>query len=206
MESLINAKWLIAPWQIQVALGSGYAAYMAAYTGVRSHHQAIDITFRAIAFGIVATLVLMVVPASRPVISITAAFAAAVFSGIAWRRFGMRLWETGLRHLDVTWGDDTPTAWMRTIADQRHHITQVAVQTTDGTWLRCDDAQRFNDAPGGPCTLGTTGDILLYVTKIRDERGERDFEAENADYGIQAAYVPAGQIRQINIRRRPIKS
>ncbi|HEX8553791.1 MAG TPA: hypothetical protein VF695_03700 [Sphingomonas sp.] len=206
MESLIDAKWLIAPWQIQVALGSGYAAYMAAYTGVRNHHQAVDTTFRAIAFGLVATLVLMIIPASRPVLSIGGAFVATVIVGLLWRRFGMSLWEGALRNLNVSWGDDTPTAWMRTIADQRHYITQVAVQTSDGTWLRCDDAQRFNGAPGGPCTLGTTGDILLYVTKIRDVNGERDFDAEDANYGFQAAYVPAGQIRQINIRRRPIKS
>ncbi len=203
MESLINAKWLIAPWQVQVALGSGYAAYMAAYTGVRSHHQAVDTTFRAIAFGLIATAVLMIVPASRPVLSITSAFATAVTVGLLWRRFGMAAWEWALRKLDISWGDDTPTAWMRTIADQRHYITQVSILTTDDRWLRCDDARLFADAPGGPCTLGTTGDVLLYLTHIKDADGEREFTASNPHYGFQAAYVPAAQIKQLNIRRKP---
>ena len=32
MESLTDAKWLLATWQLQVAIGAGYTAYMAVDT------------------------------------------------------------------------------------------------------------------------------------------------------------------------------
>lgn len=122
---------------------------MAAYTSVRSH-QAVDTTFRAIAFGLIATAVLMLMPPSRPVLAICSAFATAVAISLLWRRFGMSGWEWALRTLDISWGDNTPTAWMRTIADQRHYIMQVSILTTDDRWLQCDDARLFAEAPGGP--------------------------------------------------------
>lgn len=33
----MDEKLLSLPWQIQVSLGSGYAAYMLAYAGIREH-------------------------------------------------------------------------------------------------------------------------------------------------------------------------
>src|SRR3546814_2103205 len=54
----MDEKLLSLPWQIQVALGAGYLAYLVAYSGIRDHHKGIDVPFRAIAFGLVATLLL----------------------------------------------------------------------------------------------------------------------------------------------------
>lgn len=206
MESLVDAKWLIAPWQIQVALGSGYAAYMAAYTGIRGHHQGVDVTFRAIAFGLVATAVLMVVPASRPVLSIALAFVTAVAAGASWRRFGMTLWMKLLRNSDVTWGDDTPNAWVRMISNQDHYVSQISVLTTDNRWLRCDDTASFLNAPLGPCILGTNGDIILYPTHVQ-ESGKDPKQVNVVDdyHGTRATYISASQIKQVNIRHKPIK-
>ena len=204
MESFIDTKWLVAPWQIQVALGSGYAAYMAAYTGIRAHHQGVDVTFRAIAFGLIATVVLMLVPIDRPVTAIVAAFGATLGAGLCWRRFGMHCWERSLRGGDISWGDDTPSAWVRMISDQRHYVSQISVLTKDDRWLRCDDTERFRDAPLGPCVLGTNGDIILYLTHVKDAEGTREVQVLDEYHGARSTYIPVDEIRQVNIRRKPI--
>lgn len=205
MDSLATAGWLVAPWQIQVALGSGYTAYMAAYAGIRSHHQAIDTTFRALAFGLVATAILILVPAEYPAVAITGAFTASLIAGLLWRRFGGRMWERVLRQIDVSWGDDTPTAWQRLISDQDHYVTQISVLTADGRWFRCDDAGAVADLPNGPCILGTNGDIVLYPTHVVDTQGSRTVTVNDAHWGARATYLPASQIKQVNIRRTPVE-
>jgi len=47
------------PWNIQIALASGYAAYLLGYRGVRAAHKAIDIAFITLVFGLVATGVIV---------------------------------------------------------------------------------------------------------------------------------------------------
>ncbi|OJU20639.1 MAG: hypothetical protein BGN95_23620 [Sphingomonas sp. 66-10] len=207
MNGLLDTKWLLATWQLQVALGSGYTAYMVAYTGVRAHHQAIDTTFRALAYGLVATAILLVLPVNRPLIVIPVAFVSTVFVGALWRRIGMRLWNWLLRWSELTWGDDTPSAWARMISDQDHFVTQIIVQTKDGRRLRCMDTRPFAGLPLGPAVLGTNGDIVLYVTHTLDGSGEREMKHTlDEHHGAMATYLPAGEIRQVMIRRKPRKT
>lgn len=207
MESLTDAKWLLATWQLQVALGSGYTAYMIAYTGIRHHHQAIDTTFRTIAFGLVATAVLLGMPNHGKVVVIAAAFGATVLFGITWRALGMALWERMLRFLDISWADDTPSAWSKMSSEQRYHITQISVMLQDGTRLRCNDTSLCSDLPLGPCVLGTNGDLLLYVTHTK-KPGEEEKESvgmTDAHHGSRATYLPANSISRLDIRRKSIR-
>lgn len=202
----MDAKWLLATWQLQVALGSGYAAYMIAYTGIRSHHQAIDTTFRSLAFGLVATAIMLAMPVGSRVASIAVASGGTVLAGLFWRRFGMRGWEGLLRFLDITWADDTPSAWAKLSMDETHHITQITVMTKDGAVYSCNDAERCGGFPLGPCILGTNGDVLMYTTHIRkpgEEQKERQ-HLEDEHYGVLATYLPATVIERIEIRRKPV--
>lgn len=204
MESMLDTKWLLAAWQLQVALASGYTAYMVAYTGVRGHHQAIDTTFRAIAFGLIATAVLLTLSGYPPLAVIPTAFFTTIGVGMLWRRWGMRLWTRLLRALDLTWGDDTPSAWFRMISEQDHYVTQLIVYTKDGRRLRCMDTRPFASAPLGPCVLGTNGDVVLYVTDLSDEKGDRTLaHVIDPVHGAMATYLPASEIRQVAIRRTP---
>ena len=207
MNELAKADWLLATWQLQVALGSGYAAYMIAYTGIRSHHQTIDTTFRTIAFGLVATAVLLSVSAAmwKPA-TIAAAFLATVTSGILWRRWGMTGWSNLLRYLDLTWSDDTPSAWAKFSQDQDHYVTQLTVVTTDGRVLVCDDTRPFERSPQGPCVLGTSGDLTMYVTHSKAVGEANLVESDSPDlegWGARLTYVPAGKIERLEIRRSP---
>lgn len=206
MSNLTNTEWLLATWQLQVAIGSGYTAYMIAYIGIRSHHQPIDTTFRTIAFSVVSTAIMLWLSDLSQATVIAAAFGGTVLAGLLWRRFGMGLWEAVLRFLDVSWADDTPSAWARMSADQRHYITQLSVLTTEGVRLRCQDAKQCSDLPLGPCVLGTNGDVLMYVTHIK-RPGEEERESEHlrhGGYGARMTYLPTSAIKQLEVRRKPI--
>jgi len=84
----MDEKFLSMPWEIQVALGSGYLAYALAYLGIRDHHKPIDTAFRAIAFGLCATSVLTLLPTTYGVWRIAAAVLVSVVSGALWRYWG----------------------------------------------------------------------------------------------------------------------
>lgn len=205
IDNFTDASWLLATWQLQAALGSGYTAYMIAYTGIRSHHAAIDTTFRTIAFGLVATGVLLGMPATAKPLTIFAAFIATVSVGIAWRVVGMTIWTDALRWLDISWADDTPSAWAKISGEQAHLITQVSVLLNDGTRLRCNDASECGNLPLGPCVLGTNGDLLLYVTHQK-RPGEIEQEAagwNDPDHGARLTYLPTSSIKRLDVRRKP---
>src|SRR5690606_2566842 len=44
-EDRMPTDILSLSWQVQVALGSGYAAYLTAYRGNRAHHTPVDAAF-----------------------------------------------------------------------------------------------------------------------------------------------------------------
>lgn len=52
----MNAELLTLPWQVQIALGTGYAAYIVANIGNRAHHKPVDIAFSALVFGLFASI------------------------------------------------------------------------------------------------------------------------------------------------------
>lgn len=205
----MDEKLLSLPWQIQVALGCGYTAYILAYSGIRDHHKGIDTAFRATAFGLVATLVLFLTPDWRAPLAIMAAFMASVATGLIWRRWGVRALQSTLRGLDVSWADDMPSAWA-TIALQnnRHPVSQIAVHLDDGTWLNCADTRPFVDDPFGPCTMGANGDVALYVTQEIEPDGTSSDNPgiRHPSEGVRITYVPASRVRRVTIRHAPLRS
>lgn len=191
------------PWAIQLALGSGYAAYVTAYSGIRDHHKTIEITFATLVFSLVTTMVFVVISLRLPPLwAALAAFVVTVISGALWRKAGRRLLRYVLRATNVSWSDDTPSAWAAIIDNERYKITQISVELTDGTCLRCDDTARFEDAPFHGRILGSNGDIALYLTHVdhADGRSREMTTVRNEDYGDRITYVPAAQIRQIGLR------
>lgn len=201
-----NENLLTLPWQIQVALGSGYAAYMLAYVGIRDHHKGVDVAFRAIAFGLLASATLYVTRTWPPLLGAVTAFIASVALGLGWRYFGIAHLRKALRRANISWADDTPTAWATIAsANSQHKLTQVAVLMEDGTWLNCSKLGLFNDDPFGPCILGQVGDVALYVTDEVDAKGEveKADTVRDPDYGVRLTYVPASKIKRIAVRHLP---
>lgn len=197
-----NVDLLSLPWEIQVALASGYAAYMVAYTGLRDRHRTIDIAFITLVFSLIATAGLALTTTLPALVSGAIAFAAALVVGILWRKWGRDLIRTSLREANVSWSDDDPSALATLASNARCPVSQVAVLLDDDTWLSCNDTSRFNDSPFGPCQIGPNGDVALYLTH-EARKGEAEKELKTVvdpQYGHRITYIPANRIRRLTIR------
>ncbi len=194
------------PWEIQLSLASGYAAYVVAYTGLRDRQRTIDIAFISLVFSVVATSILaLTTGVLGPLASSALAFVGSVIAGVAWRKLGRGLVLSALRKADVTWADDEPSALATLSGNTKHRVSQVAVLLDDGSWLCCEDTSQFKDSPFGPLQLGPNGDIALYVTTIVPAEGEARNQStlQDARYGDRLTYVPASRIKQITFRHLP---
>src|SRR5258708_10860941 len=106
----MDLNFLKLPWEIQVALASGYAAYALAYTGLRERQRTIDIAFLSLVFSVPATMVFGVFASRSPIICIPIAFVGPFAVSLIWRKFLRPLMFPILRQFNVTWADDDPSA------------------------------------------------------------------------------------------------
>jgi hypothetical protein len=198
----VDIEVLKLPWEIQVALASGYAAYVLAYTGLRDRQRTIDVAFISLVFSLIATLVLWLLVSTGPVISSAAAFVVSLTSGIIWRKIGRPFVFFSLRKANVTWSNDDPSALASIVGNTKCPISQIAVLLDDGTWLSCKDAARFADAPFGPCHIGPNGDVALYLTHEQSPGVEERELTTVRDpfWGDRITYLPASRIKQMTIR------
>jgi hypothetical protein len=190
-------------WQIQLALGAGYAAYMLCYVGIREHHKPIDTTFKAVVFSLIASATLWLTREWTPIEAGATAFAASLAAGLLWRLVGINGFRTILRVRDVSWADDSPSAWHSlTSGNSRYRMSQISVLTDDNLWLTCDDVFEFDKDPFGPVLLGPTGDVALFITGEQPEGGtETPHKAVRFDgFGSRMTYIPASKIRRIAFR------
>jgi hypothetical protein len=193
------------PWEIQLAMASGYAAYVLAYTGLRDRHRPIDVIFISVVFSLIATLTLWFLSAQGPIISGTTAFAVSVIAGIAWRKFLRPVVLWALRKFDISWADDEPSALATLSANNKYRVSQIALLLDDGSWLCCEATHKFAASPFGPLQLGPNGDVALYVTSIVSPDGEEQNQGSVCDpiYGDRITYVAASRIKQITLRHLP---
>jgi hypothetical protein len=197
------------PWEIQLILASGYAAYVVAYTGLRERQKTVDIAFISLVFSVLATLILALsLPRVGPIAAGLSAFVGSLVGGVLWRKFGRPIVRWALREADVTWSDDDPSALATLSGSTDFYVTQIAVLLDDGTWLRCDNARQFSGSPFGPCQLGPNGDVALYLTHEEPAQGEAKALTSVRDsyYGDRITYVPAARIKRITIRHVPKKA
>jgi hypothetical protein len=197
----MGKELLSLPFAIQIALGAGYLGYLLAYSGIRQHHTTTDAFFRSVAFGLAASAIIYF---GQPVwwnvaLAATAPLAIAIF----WRWRGMRWAKSLLRHCDVNWADDIPTAWISIVAeDTQTRPSQIAIDLEDGRTLLCEDTRPFADAPHGPCKFGLDGSIALYVTAEMRPDGSwiEKQDVRNPMHGDLITYVPASSIKRVEIR------
>ena len=203
----MSAELISLPWQVQVALASGYAGYMAAYAGMRSDRQTVEITFLSLLFGLFATAILGLL--SHRIGQVAAGlvgFFGAVAVGLAWRKWGRDFWWGMLRAFRVSHSNDDPNA-IAVLGSKTHCVvTQCAVQLDDNSWLFCDYTGDFRGAVHAPVTIGTNADVALYVTSVKDPEGNlrRLADVRNAEYGDRLTYVPAARVRRLSLRYRPL--
>lgn len=201
----MQADILALSWNVQVALASGYAAYIISYRGVRVHHTASDTVFFSMVFSLIASAELWLTRSFSPIVGGTSAFLLTVAVGLLWRRIGMQLLTAMLRGANTTWSDDTPSAWARLQENREYPLSQISVLLKDGTWLHCNETAAFNASPYAPAILGTTGDVLMYLTSIKAKDGEERLQTTTLDpnFGARLTYIPASEIARINVRLMP---
>lgn len=196
-------------WELLLTVATGYAGYFVSNVGSRSHHKAIDVTFSTVVYGFFGTAAyLRLIGLDRPVwIAVLGAFTCSMVAGGLWSGILRDQFTKLLRRLKVSHNDDLPSALASMFADKHTVATQLSVRLQNGTWLMCDDLDKFRDAPGGPCVLGPAGDVLMYVTHHRDAGGEYEAcEVDVAGWGMELTYLPASQITRIDLRKLPISS
>jgi len=186
------------PWQIQVSLASGYAAYLLAYRGIRFGHRAVDTTFITLVFSLVATAILNLLGSlAHPVVSGAVAFFCACAIAILWCRFFRSWLYHFLKWAKVSWTDDDPSALATLSSNSKFSISQIAVELDNGAWLQCKEAAKFSDAPFGPFVIGPNGDVALYLTHEEDKELKT---VRDAHWGDRITYVPASRVRRITLR------
>jgi hypothetical protein len=194
------------PFAIQVSLGSGYAAYLLAFSGLRQHHTATDVIFRTIAFGLVATLSIELCQKAgiSEVVSAIVAFALAVISGALWRAAIGPLFRQFSRKYLFAWSDDLPSAWLSVTAERTDlRPSQIVVELSDGRLLMCDDTRVYQRAPFECGVFGLDGSIAMYVTSEKPPSGDWfNHEAVLHQHeGANITFIPADNIRRVEIRQ-----
>lgn len=208
---MFDAKLLDLPWVTLVTLVTGYIGYFIANVGVKDHHQPLEIAFSTLVFGLLSsfpynlTIAAHWLPASsRIYVATLTALAFALVVGIVWRKWGRRLMYRVLRKYDISWSDNTSSAWQQLFDQRNAPVYELTVYLKNGVILLSRDMATFDGLPNGPCTLGNKGDVILYVTH-RYLPGKKEWQVDehvtNERYGSLATYVPADQIARLEIRR-----
>lgn len=196
------------PWASVLFFAAGYAGYFVANSGIRDHHKQIDTAFSTAVFGFFSLLIYIPLQkleignyyASMP------AFVGALCVGAVWRKYGRSRFEKTLRDLGISLVNDVPSAWQEMLEKRGVEGTQLSVLLKDGTEYCCDELHKFCEAPNGPCILGGNGDVLFYPTdkKIAGAKDWTTLENDPHDWGLEAYWIPAGEIKIIKYRRAVI--
>lgn len=194
---------LTLPWQIQIALGGGYAAYTLAYVGLRKFHTASDVFFKTIIFSLFASGIFFLNLPVNWIAESAIGVAAAIAVGVLWNVI-LRHWYIKILKTIGIHSNDLPTAWLSISHDQEHYFTQVAVTLEDGSCLSCEDLNQFTRSPNGPAVFGTDGDLALYVTHIKKTSGGSAEQTSVIDsyHGDRMTYIPADKIARMTFRKK----
>lgn len=194
------------PWATLVTLACGYMGYFIAHVGVRDHHKQIDVAFSTLVFGFFAAFAYQIGRYIGAGMLISAAFAVVISCvvGALWRTYGRRLLYKILRSGDVSHADDIPSAWLSLFGETKTIATSLSVKTKDGTILLSESLADFSNKPNGPFVFGSNGDVLMYVTDIKELGGkwEKQDDVDYEDWGTVITHIPASEIMRVRLRRK----
>lgn len=204
---MFDKSLLDLPWPTLVTLAAGYIGYFVANVGVKDQHKAVDITFSALVFGLFSAGIYhaSVWVGINAYMAAFPAVMAAFVAGSCWRKYGRKWMYSLLRKYDISWSDDTSSAWQAMFGHTQYRVTEIFVYLKDGSGLLSRLPGNYEEWPNGPFTLGNHGDISLYVTHRKSINGEAWEEYEGVVYqswGALATWIPADQIARVDIRRK----
>lgn len=202
-------------WQTQVVLVGGYLGYTIAYSGKRRHHTVLDSAAMVLCFG---SSVLLSLAVLQPIlletgvmeyaaqISALLGVVASILMAALWRSFLAGWARRAISLISNSEEDGLPSAWNTLIQTEKLGYSQINVLLTDGRTLESYPLEPFNSLPNGPCVLGEDGAVALYVTHITTGEERRETKNLNTGDGARMTYIPANQIKEIDLRRHKLKS
>lgn len=209
MESLLQLSW-----QSQVVVVGGYFSYALAYAGRRAGHKAMDTLAITLCFGgvglysmhltsaIISSYQLCLNDNVLPLLLSVIGIVMPLFVAVCWRGFMRERMVAFARKLSGSIEDGLGTAWSSIIQNERAPYSQLIVTLKDGTMYESSPLHQFKKMPNGPCVLGEDGAVGMYVTDITTEWGStRSAQELDGEGGIRMTYIPASQIKEIDIRR-----
>lgn len=192
------------PEQLQVILVSGYLGYSIAYAGYRDKERKDQLFYGILAFGIFGYIFWDATRQSYDSFLVPGlgALLISVVAAIFWRKYG-RYWFNHLMHKAAISNEDgIDTTWNRILQDTRICPTQIDVYLKDGSVLRCDEVEKFIDAPIPLFYADAEGNLALYITRNKPAGGETvDVEGvRDSGWGDRITYLPKDQISRVSIR------
>ncbi|WP_412058026.1 hypothetical protein [Bartonella sp. DGB2] len=97
-----------------------------------------------------------------------------------------------------------PSAWIGFYENTKTRTYELCVQLKDGTNFLSQDVAKFQELPNGPFALGSTGDVVMYVTHEAHPEVDNWIERKeilHEEAGAYATYIPADQIKLVSLRR-----
>ncbi|RAP39431.1 hypothetical protein BYZ73_20600 [Rhodovulum viride] len=200
---MLASEFFALSLSVQVAIGAGYLGYVTAYAGFRRDHDATDAVFISLAFASIATLAFLLVEKFGPVAAFLTAFLASLICAGVWRRWGRRCWLWCMDKTGVHRDDGVHTTWSG-IAQTDRRVGQVSVHTEDGRILYLNDRSKYHGAAWDGLYLGGDGSVVMVVEEEELPNGTEETRSGISDehWGTRLTYIPASQIRRVNIRMK----
>lgn len=133
---MFDVSLLNLPWATLVTLTSGYIGYFIANVGLKDHHKPIEVTFSSLIFGLTAMMAYQAVMwAGLNAWLATPALLCAVTCGAWWRRYGRKWMYRLLWNNDISWSDNTSSAWQAMFDQTGFSVTEVRVILRDGSGM-----------------------------------------------------------------------
>lgn len=199
----MNAEFFNLSLGLQVALGSGYLAYMIAYAGLRTHHKTMDAVFISLAFSSLGLIAFQALEKCGSVKSAFITFLVCVVTAVIWRSFGRSVWLWIMNVLSVHREDGVYSPW-DSIVQTDCRVGQVSVHLKNGGILYLDDRRQFTDVPWKGLYLGSDGGIIMVVESEKTPEGKEEVRKGivDTDWGTRLTYIPAQEIERVNIRMK----
>ena len=188
---------------LQVALASGYLAYVTAYAGLRSKHSTQDAFFISLAFSAVALMTFDLIQIEQTYLKAATACAVALLSAVLWRKAGHPVWLWLMRSTGVHREDGSHAAWDVLVQTDRK-VGQVSVHLKDGRVLYLHDRRKFLGCAWDGLYLGGDGSVIMVVESEELPSGAEEVRQAVCDdvWGARMTYLPAAEIARVNLRMK----
>lgn len=188
---------------LQTAIGAGYLAYVTAYAGFRKDHSAADQISITLVFSSLALVFANSLTSLSDGWRVAATLASIILLGIVWRILGRPTWHWLLSAMKIHREDGVYSGWAALVQTTRG-VSQATILTADGKKLHLADRDPYRNYDWGGLYLCGDGSVTMIVDSETDANGVEVSREDiaDADWGARFTYIPASQIRRVELRMK----